>query len=131
MANDFTVNVAENFDFDAMINEVVDQYQSKGFKVNVLKMKKGAKIVFDKNCGGINMVLGMGLGITANCTLTGKENDILSVTFSDGGWTGKIIGILVGLFLCFIPIITSIIGLLKQLSLPKEIASDIQMIVSE
>lgn len=131
MANNFMVNVSENFDIEEMANEVAQRYQAQGFRVTVLKMKKGAKITFDKNCGGINMLLGMGLGISANCMLTGKENDTLSITFSDGDWTGKIIGCLVGWFLCFIPIITAIIGICKQSSLPNQIGTDIQMIASE
>lgn len=131
MANNFMVNVSENFDIEEMANEVAQRYQAQGFKVTVLKMKKGAKITFDKNCGGINMILGMGLGISANCMLTGKENDTLSVTFSDGDWTGKIIGCIVGWFLCMIPVITSVIGICKQSTLPNQIGTDIQMIASE
>ena len=131
MANNFMVNVPENFDVLDMANEVAQRYQSQGFKVNVLKMKNGAKITFDKNCGGINTILGMGLGISATCMLTGKEHDTLNVTFSDGDWTGKIVGCVVGLFLCFIPVITAVIGICKQSSLPNQISNDIQMIVSE
>ena len=77
MANNFMVNVPENFDIEEMANEVAQRYQAQGFKVTVLKMKKGAKITFDKNCGGINTILGMGLGISANCMLTGKEKKVV------------------------------------------------------
>ena len=125
------VNVSEDFDIEAMSNEIAEKYRSQGFNVRVLKMKNGAKIVFDKKCGGINMLLGMGLGISANCMLTGKEKDTLTVNFSDGDWTGKIIGCTVGWFLCLVPAITSIFGIMKQLSLPNEISNDIQMLIAE
>lgn len=131
MANNFMVNVSENFDIEAMANEVAERYQTKGFNVRVLKMKKGVKIIFDKNCGGINMILGMGVGITANCMLSGKENDTLNVSFSDGDWTGKIVGCVIGWCVCLIPVITAIIGISKQLSLPRDISNDIQMIACE
>ena len=131
MANDFMVNVDENFDLEAMANEIVERYQAKGFNVRILKMKKGLKITFDKKCGGINMLLGMGQGITATCMLTGKEEDMLNVTFSDGDWMGKIIGCIAGWFLCMIPLVTAVIGITKQLSLPKDIANDIQELACE
>ncbi len=131
MANNFMANVSENFDMSEMADQIVQCYQAKGFNVRVLKMKNGVKLTFDKKCGGINFLLGMGLGISATCTLVGKDNDTLCVNFSDGDWIGKIIGCIVGWFLCFIPIITAIIGICKQLSLPKQIENDIQMIIAE
>jgi len=131
MANDFMVNVSENFDLDAMANEIAERYQAKGFNVRVLKMKKGLKITFDKNTGGINMLLGMGQGITATCMLTGKDSDMLNVTFSEGDWMGKIIGCSVGWFVCIIPVITAVIGITRQLSLPKDITNDIQELACE
>ncbi|MGN1234563.1 MAG: hypothetical protein ACI4U2_01100 [Christensenellaceae bacterium] len=131
MANNVTLNIPENFQLDAMAEELSERYQSKGFKVNVLKMKKGVKLTFDKNCGGINMLLGLGQGITVTCMVRGKENDMLSINFSNGDWTGKIVGCLVGWFLCFVPIITAIIGIFKQVALPNEITNEIEMLVSE
>ncbi len=131
MANNFTTNVSSNFNVTDLAEQIASQYQAKGFKVNLLKLKNGVKIVFDRKCGGINMLLGLGQGITATCTLHGKEKDMLSVDFSDGDWIGKIIGLIAGWFLCMIPFITAIIGLVKQLSLPKNIANDMQLIISD
>ncbi len=130
MANNFMANITENFDIENFAAEISQQYQAKGFRVQVLKMKNGCKIVFDQNCGGINMLLGMGQGITASCTIMGKERDTLTVNYSEGDWTGKIIGLLVGL-LCCVPFVTSIIGICKQLSLPKDISSDMNMILGD
>ena len=132
MANNLMLSVSEDFNIEAFADTLAEQYQSKGFQVRVTKMKNGARIIFDKNCGGINMILGMGQGITANCTLqaNNKGENLLSVNFSDSEWTGKIIGAVVGWFICFLPVITAIIGTLKQISLPKDIGNDIEMIVN-
>ena len=131
MAENFMINVEESFNMDAFTQQIAEQYRMKGFNVNVLKQKNGAKIVFDKKCGGINMLLGLGQGITANCSLRGKENDTLYVNFSDGDWTGKIVGFIVGWFLCFIPIVTAAFGAFKQMGLPKEISNEMQMMINE
>lgn len=130
MANDFMMNVPENFNLEEFASEVAQQYQAKGFQVNILKMKNSVKLVFDKKCGGINMLLGLGQGISATCSFVGKENDTLAVNFTDGDWTGKIIGLAVGWCICLVPFITALIGTVRQSSLPKEIQNDMQMIVS-
>ncbi len=130
MANNFTVNTPENFSLEEFAQEVSQQYMAKGFQVRILKLKDSVKIIFDKKCGGINMLLGLGEGISATCSLMGKEKDMLSVNFADGDWTGKIIGLVAGWFLCLIPFITAIIGACKQSSLPGKIANDMQMILS-
>ncbi len=130
MANDFMVNISENFDMDRLEEELVQQYQARGFQVRTMKMKNCVKFVFDKKCGGINMLFGLGQGISATCSLQGKDHDMLSVAFSDGDWTGKIVGLVVGWCLCGIPSITAIIGICKQVSLPKDIANTMQMLIA-
>ena len=131
MANTLMTNVTENFNLQAMAEEIKEKYQAKGFTVTVMTQKNGVRLKFDKKCGGINMLLGLGQGITATCMLQGKEKDNLIVNFSDGDWTGKIIGLIAGWFLCLIPFVTAIIGSIKQSSLPKEISDDILMLVCE
>ena len=128
MAKDFMLNVSENFDLDAFSEQITQTYQAKGYKVRVFKMKNGMKITVEKGVGGINMLLGMGSGITANCNLQGKDKDIFSVNFSDGDWIGKIIGLIAGWFLCWIPCVTAIIGIVKQTGLEKELTNDIQTV---
>ena len=63
--------------------------------------------VSKKNCDGINLLMGLGKGITASCSL---QNNTLVVNYLEGDWIGKIIGLAVGWILCFIPFITAIIG---------------------
>ena len=131
MANNFMVNISESFDINEMANQIVEMYQSKGFNVRALKMKNGVKITVEKGVGGINTLLGLGQGITATCTIYGKDKDTLSVNFSDGDWMGKIVGLVAGWFLCFVPAITAVIGILRQTGLQKDFANDIQMVACE
>ena len=131
MTNNLMVNVSECFDMEKMINDLVECYEAKGFQIRVVKLKNGHKITFEKDCGGINTILGMGIGLSATCTLIGKEHDTLNVCFGEEEWTGKIIACAIGLCLCFIPIITGIIGVMKQLSFPKELGNDIERIARE
>ena len=130
MANNFMVNVSEDFTLDAMDAQITEMYQAKGFSVRTLKMKNGIKITVEKGVGGINMLLGMGQGLTATCILSGKEKDMLSVTISDGDWTGKIIALVVGWFICMVPIVTGVIGTMRQFTLQKDIVNDLQLAIN-
>lgn len=128
MANNLVLNVDENLDINNLAEELADLYRGKGFSVNVINMKNGAcSLVFDKGTGGINMLLGLGLGIKATMTV---KNGMLNVAYSDGDWTGKIIGLVAGWFLCLVPAITAVIGCFKQMSLPKDINNDITMLAN-
>ena len=124
-------NVSENFDLANFAEEVAAKYQAEGYTANVVKMKKTVKIKISKGCGGINTILGLGQSITASAMLSGKENDMLSVSFSDGDWTSKIIACVIGWFLCFVPVITGVIGIVRQLGLPKNVENDMQMLLNE
>ncbi len=127
MANNLMINVDEDLDLGNLAEEIADTYRGKGFTVTVAKLKNGAcTLVFDKGTGGINMLLGMGIGIKA--TMTAK-NGMLNVNYSDAEWTGKIIGLIAGWFLCMVPFVTAIIGSVKQMGIAKEINNDITMLV--
>lgn len=127
MANNVMFNVKPDFDMDLFANRLADTYRAKGFTVNVANMNGSCIITFDKGTGGINTLLGMGKGIKATCMLM---NDTLNISFSDADWTGKIIACIVGWFLCLVPLITGIIGIVGQIGLPKEISNDATMIAS-
>lgn len=127
MDNNFITNVTNNFSMEKLGYELQGKYRSKGFQVNIATINNGLIVQFDKGCGGINTFLGLGKGITANCTLQGNT---LIVNYTNPEWTGKIIGLAIGWILCFVPFITSLIGCMGQLSLPKEINTDIMIIVN-
>ena len=126
MADSIMLIVKPDFDIGVFSNNLAGLYQSKGYMVNVAYMNGCSIINFEKGTGGINTILGMGEGIKATCMLM---NGVLSINFSDAEWTGKIVGFCIGWFLCFIPIITALIGTMSQLDLPKKIANDAMMIV--
>ncbi|MBQ8345019.1 MAG: hypothetical protein IJY42_02000 [Clostridia bacterium] len=128
MATNFTTNVSPHFDMDAFAAELEQLYRTKGFAIRTTKLSNGIQMVFDKGCGGINMLLGMGLGITASITVS---DGVLSVNYTDEEWTGKIIGLVVGWFLCLIPFVTAVIGAIQQMDLSKNINNDITLLVGK
>ena len=71
MADNLMLNVAENFDVNAMAQQLADMYRAQGFTVNVANMNNSVIMEFDKGVGGINMLLGMDLGIKATMTVNG------------------------------------------------------------
>ena len=127
MAGNLFLNVGENFDIDTFSNKLADTYRAKGYGVNVVNMNGNYIVAIEKDLGGINTVLGLGEGIKANIIYT---NGNLCINYSDEEWTSKIIGLVVGWFCCLIPFITAIIGIAKQVSLPKNITSDATMLAS-
>lgn len=122
------INVPPNFNLHMFAGQLAEKYRMDGFTVTVADFNNSVVITFDKNTGGINMLLGLGEGIKATCMVA---NGVLSINFSDGDWTGKIIGLVVGWFICLVPFITAIIGCVKQSQLPKNIGNDAMMLVSQ
>lgn len=122
------INVPPNFNLHMFAGQLAEKYRMEGFTVTVADFNNTVVITFDKNTGGINMLLGLGEGIKATCMVA---NGVLSINFSDGDWTGKIIGLVVGWFICLIPFITAIIGCVKQSQLPKSIGNDAVIFASQ
>lgn len=127
MAQSTMINVGTDFDLGLFAQKLAETWQAKGFTVQVANLGNSVSIVFDKGVGGINMLLGLGQGITANCTV---NNGTMIINYTDGDWTGKVIGIVVGWLLCLVPMVCSIIGSVRQLGLPKRIGNDALMIAS-
>lgn len=127
MASSTMITVGPQFNMQAFLNQLSSMYQSRGFTVTTIPHGTNASIKFDKNTGGINMLLGLGQGVTANCVL---NNNVLTINYTDEDWTGKIVGLVVGWVLCFVPFITAIIGVTKQLQLTKNISNDAAMIAA-
>lgn len=125
MADTLMIDVAEDLDVEKLAEDLADSYRAKGFVVTKSSTKNGVRMVFDKGVGGINYVLGMDKGITATIT---KRDTTLTVNYSDPQWIGKIVGLVVGWFICLVPAITAIIGAIGQLNLPKEINTEITML---
>ena len=127
MASNFMLNVSPEFNMEAFSEQLANLYRARGYVVTVANMNGNAIISFEKNIGGINTVLGLGEGVKANCMV---NNGVVNITFTDAEWTSKIIGAVIGWFLCLIPLITAIIGVVRQTSLPKNIENDVRMMIS-
>lgn len=128
MADTLILNVTDGFDLNTLAEKLRDSFQGQGFNATLAVLsEKSARLILDKKCGGINMLLGLGLGITVNLSLNG---DMLYVNYTDGDWMGKIIGVAVGWILCWIPFITAIIGGIRQLGFSKSISTEITMILA-
>lgn len=117
----------QNFNLQEVVEKVTQMYQAKGFAVTAMPMGAGASIDFKKNDGGIQKFVGLTLGVKANILIQGEN---IVVNYTDAEWTSKIIGFVVGWFLCWIPWITAIVGCVQQVELPKSIGNDIQMLAS-
>lgn len=126
MADSLMINVPEYFDLYATTQQLADIYRAKGFTVNVANLNNSVIMDFDKGVGGINMVLGLDIGVKASFRV---DNGNLIVTYSDAAWTGKIIGLCVGWFVCMVPFITAIVGAIQQSKFPKELNNSITMLI--
>lgn len=132
MGQDFIVNVAGNFDIASFSHNLAGIYRSRGFSVNIFPLESGCVLNLNKDTGGANAIIGLGVGIKVTLFV---HNGILSVSFSDEEWVSKITAICVGFFfsafvLPLALVITGVIGITKQLELSKTVHSDIIVILS-
>jgi len=128
MSDTRTIPINPGFNMDATVAQLQQLYSSKGFYVTAIPYNSGVSVEFSKDDSGFKKWIGLALGIRANISIS---NGFLYVTFTDAEWTGKIVAIAVGWFMCLVPLITGIIGAVAQNDLPKNIANDIQMLVME
>lgn len=127
MADSIMLPVPDDFDLKILTQQLADMYRAKGFTVNVVSLNNSEIVEFDKGVGGINMLLGLDVGIKA--TFSVQNSNTLIVNFSDAAWTGKIIGICVGWFVCLVPFVTAIAGAVKQSKFPKQLRNDITLLI--
>jgi len=110
---------------DATIAQLQQLYSGKGFYVTAIPYNSGVSVEFSKDDSGFKKWIGLALGIRANISIS---NGYLYISFTDAEWTGKIVAIAVGWFMCLVPLITGIIGAVAQNDFPRLIANDIQML---
>ncbi len=123
MADSKMLPLGPNFNFNYTISQFVQMYQSKGFQVTSHTDAMGQAVVtISKDIDSIKKYVGLALGVTANFSV---NNNTLIINYTDEEWTGKIVGFIIGWFLCWIPCATSIYGAVKQFDLPKQIGSDV------
>ena len=116
-----------NFNLQDLVAKITHMYQIKGFTVMAMPMGNGVSLDFRKDDEGIKKYVGLALGIRANIMIQG---DTVIVNYTDAEWNGKIVGFIIGWFLCWIPCITAIVGTIQQNDLPKNIGNDLRMLAS-
>ncbi len=119
------ISVNPDFKLNDMVEKLIQTYQGKGFSVVANSVGNGVVIDFRKDDDGIKKYVGLAQGINANIT---PNNNTLTINFTDAEWAGKIVGFIIGWFLCWIPWIPVAIGGYNQMQLPTKIVNDIQMI---
>ena len=102
-----------------LIDIAAQNLSMQGFDVKSQIMGPGAaEIIVSKDREGFkNSILGMGIECRVAITVA---DDILTLSIGSE-WTNKIVALVIGWFLCWIPIITGIIGIVNQSSLPDKI----------
>ncbi len=122
------LNVIDHYDVQMLCVKLRDLYISKGFQVTMAPVGFNMfRLQLEKDCGGLNTLLGLGKGIAVTLSLQGN---CLMVNYSDAEWTSKVVGLVVGWFLCLVPFITALVGCVGQSNLPGEINNDIMMLVN-
>ena len=124
--DNLTVKVSSNFNLETFCENLKKIYLNDGFDVTITTFDETVIMKFDKGCGGINTLRGLGRGITASFLL---QDETLTFIYSDPDWTGKIVGVIVGWMLCLIPFFTAIGGALRQYKLPNIISSEIVRLI--
>lgn len=110
-----------------VIKAVALTMETQGYEANVQMISPQTGVLtVKKDREGVLNILGMGLECRVNFA---SINGQLTVNV-DGEWTNKIIAVAVGWFVCFIPVITGIVGAVNQLSLPDKIFTAVNMNVS-
>ena len=131
MAETKMVPIGSDFQMNDMVEKLVKMYQAKGFEVNAVQTGDVVSIKFSKDNDGIKKFVGLALEVTANLSISNSTSgNTLMINFTDAEWTGKIIGLAVGWFLCLIPFFIAVYGAIKQSELPKTITNDIKTLIS-
>lgn len=128
MAQPYYANLPEGFDMGVFVTKLTDAYHAKGYSVQSSVTQNTAVLTLSKDLGGINTVLGLGEGITLNCSVTAGR---LIINFLNEEWTSKIIACAVGWLCCLIPLITGLIGIYRQVTLPNNISADATLFVAQ
>lgn len=114
-------------DLFTIIKAVALTMETQGFGASVQMISpQSGVLTVKKDREGLTNAIGMGIECRVNFSAV---NGQLTVNV-DSEWTNKIIAIAVGWFVCFIPVITGVVGAVNQLSLPDKIFNAINMNVA-
>lgn len=121
MAQPIWINVPNGFDMNLFVARMESTYQARGYMVNKSITGNIANLIISKDMDGTNKLLGMCESVMASCSVMDNR---LTINFMDEEWTSKIIACGVGWFCCWIPLITGLVGVYRQVNLPKTIGID-------
>lgn len=124
MAENKFFQVEQDFDLEKLASKLVYDYQAEGYKVFSCKTPSGCSISIKKNDTGMKKLLGLSRVLTVNIAVNSAGNMI--VDFSNEEWASKVCAIAFGWFILWVPFITGIYGVVKQLELQKNISAKIQ-----
>lgn len=114
-----TLKLMPGTNLATLIDITAQNLSMQGFDVRSQIMGPcAAEIIVSKDREGFkNSILGLGVECRVAITIT---DDILTLSIGSE-WTNKIVALVIGWFLCWIPVVTGIIGLVNQSSLPDKI----------
>lgn len=128
MAKTFNLPMNANFNMQNMVILAEQQLRAQGYETSSAVMSAAnATITVSKDRDGIKNFMGLGIECTVNITVMG--NGMLTVNV-ESEWTNKIVALIVGWFLCWIPCVTGIIGCVNQSSLPNKVTMALQSSVA-
>ena len=114
-------------DLFTVIKAVALTMETQGYNASVQMISpQSGVLTVKKDREGFTNALGMGIECRVNFAAI---NGQLTVNI-DSEWTNKIIAVAVGWFICFIPVITGVVGAVNQLSLPDKIFTAVNMNVA-
>lgn len=122
MSNNLMFNVGSDFDLDSFAGNFLNIYHARGLVEKYQQIKGGHIIDINQGNEGFYKYIGLGANIRLSLVLI---DDVLHINLSDADWTGKIVAYIISPFLCGIPTITCIMGIVKQLNLPAKIKDDL------
>ena len=122
-----TIQVPSDLDLNELATKLAQKYKAQGFIVSAMQVGESYTVKLSKDDDSIKKYVGLALGITVTLSRNGET---LTLDFTDAEWTGKIVGAIIGWFLCFVPLITTAIGALKQLEFPNAITNETRVLVS-
>lgn len=114
-----TIKLIHGTSLATIIDIATQNLSMQGYDVKSQVMGPcAAEIIVTKDREGIKNSI-LGLGLESRVAITVSDN---VMTLSMGSeWTNKVVALIIGWFLCWVPVITGIVGLINQSCLPDKI----------
>ena len=129
MAQPIFVNVPENFSMGVFAGNMERSFTAKGYTVQTNCTETNATFTVSKGMdGALTKWSGLGESVVVNCTVA---NNQLTVAFMNEEWTNKIVAMVAGWFCCTILFITGIVGIVRQVNLPKNVGADAMLLANQ